>query len=173
MQHLPTEGPVILVTNCVDMQSCLQLVSATDRTTKVVLIEDPAALSDGFLLRTLAERANVIAVRPKQDVQRAWQEALATLQGGHLLAISLVHEEHGADIAALLQKLRHDTNAPLLPVFCGTLDDAAGVAPRVRVVFGEIMTQAGNNSLEDCKKAIGELGDWIRKNDDIAGTGHH
>jgi MFS family permease len=196
MQHLPTEGPVILVTNCKDMQSCLQLVSATDRTTKVVLIEDPAAMVDGILLRNLAERANFILVRPDDDVQTAWHEALKTLQNGHLLAISLVHEEHAAEIAALLQTLRQQTSAPVLPVYCGSLDDgaAAGVTPRVRVVFGEVMTrmaadlaaiQAGAptsnavqtspadlGTLADCKKAIDELGEWIRENDDKAGSDH-
>src|SRR5262249_36697695 len=194
MHHLPTEGPVILVTNCKDMQSCLQLVSATDRTTKVVLVDDRAAMVDGILLRNLAERANFILVRPDDDVQTVWQEALTTLQNGHLLAISLVHEEHAADIAALLQKLRQQTSAPVLPVYCGSLDDgaAAPVTPRVRVVFGEVMTrmavdlttiQAGapmstaiqtlpadDGTLANCKKAIDELGEWIRENDDRAGS---
>jgi MFS family permease len=197
MQHLPTEGPVILVTNCKDMQSCLQLVSATDRTTKVVLIEDPAALADGILLRNLAERVNFILVRPDDDVQTAWQEALTTLQNGHLLAISLVHEEHAAEIAALLRKLRQQTSAPVLPVYCGSLDGGAAASgtPRVRVVFGEVMTrmaaelaaiQAGApvsnavqtcpedlRTLADCKTAIYELGEWIRANDDKAGSDHH
>jgi len=39
------------------MESCLQLVSATDRTTKVVLVEDATALQDGALLRTLGAAA--------------------------------------------------------------------------------------------------------------------
>ena len=51
MQHLPTEGPVILATNSADLQSCLQLVSATDRTTKVVLVEDGTAPTGGVMLR--------------------------------------------------------------------------------------------------------------------------
>jgi hypothetical protein len=179
------------------MQSCLQLVSATDRTTKVILVEDPAAMGNGVLLRNLAERANFILVRPDDDVQTAWQEALTTLQNGHLLAVSLVHEEHAAEIAALLQKLHQQTSAPVLPVYCGSLDDgaAARVTPRVRVVFGEVMTrklvdlaaiQAGaplstaiqtlpadDGILANCKKAIDELGEWIRENDDKAGSDHH
>jgi len=65
MAHLPTEGPVILATNCKDLESCLQMVSATDRTTKVVLVQDPAMLGNGPFLRRLALRHNLILVRPR------------------------------------------------------------------------------------------------------------
>ena len=202
MQHLPTEGPVILATNCNDMQSCLQLVSATDRTTKVILIEDGKTIHDGALLRTLAQGINLIIVRPDPDGRASWlqakREAVRSLQAGHLLAISLVHEEYADAIVALLRELRSQTDAPLLPVYCGSLDDGAvGVTPRVRVVFGEILTQArpvpdstavhagtpvstairtlppDDGTLGDCKKAIDELGKWIRDNDDSAGSDHH
>jgi len=45
------------------------------------------------------------------------------------------------------------------------------MTPRVRVVFGEIKTDGG--SLEDCKKEIAALGEWIRQNDDSAASDHH
>jgi MFS family permease len=169
MAHLPTEGPVILATNCKDLQSCLQLVSATDRTTKVVLVQDPSALGGGPILRLLAMRQNLILVRPDDDMQIAWQEALATLNNGHLLAISLGTEDHAAELAALLHKLQDATRAPILPAYCGALDEAS---PRkIRVVFGEIMTEW--SSLTDCKKSIDELVAWIRANDDMAGGDGH
>jgi len=98
-------------------------------------------------------------------VQIAWQEALATLKDGHLLAISLGNEQHAADLSLLLHKLQDETKAPILPAFCGVLDETR--PPKVRVVFGEIMTKTW--SLADCKKAIDELGVWIRDNDDKAG----
>jgi MFS family permease len=178
MQHLPTEGPVILVTNCVDMQSCLQLVSATDRTTKVIVIEDGNTNHDGALLRLLARRANLIIIRPRPDSESPWleaeQEAVRTLQSGHLLAISLTNEPYADALAKLLGQLRMETAAPILPVFCGSLDDAAtGMTPRVRVVFGEIAGPSATHSLAECKKAIGDLGERIRKNDDMAGSDHH
>jgi MFS family permease len=202
MQHLPTEGPVILVTNCQDMHSCLQLVSATDRTTKVILIDDDKTIHDGALLRTLAQRVNLIIVRPDSEGQAPWLqaklEAFRTLQAGHLLAISLVHEEYADAIAVLLRQLRSETGAPMLPVYCGSLDDGAlGVTPRVRVVFGEIMTkarpvpdstaihagaplstaiqtmQAEDGTLANCKTAIDDLGEWIRENDDREGSDQH
>ena len=70
MQNLPTEGPVILATNCKDMIGCLEMVSATDRTTRVVLIEDEKSLQNGALLRALATRFNLIIVPPRGRVNR-------------------------------------------------------------------------------------------------------
>jgi hypothetical protein len=149
----------------------LQLVSATDRTTKVILIEDDKTVQDGALLRGLARRANLITIRPDSRGEVIWQEAeqeaTRTLRAGHLLAISVTNEQYADAIARLIGQLRLEINAPLLPVYCGSLDE--GTTPRVRVVFGEIAAQ----SLEDCKKAIGELGAWIRQNDDSAESEQH
>jgi MFS family permease len=175
MQNLPTEGPVILATNCGDLQSCLQLVSATDRTTGVILIDDHAAVRDGALLRQMAKRANLITVHPnsdgKLDLTSAKEHAVETLRNGHLLAISLDHPEYADAIAELVQQLRAETNAPVVPVFCGSLDEGVnGVTPRVRVVFGEAPTDSSIAALQD---AIKKQGEWIRQHDDIAGTEHH
>jgi MFS family permease len=189
MQNLPTEGPVILATNCKDLIECLQLVSATDRSTKVVLIEDGEAPHDGVVLRLLAERESLIVVHPAEgdaSWQRAKRQALDTLRGGHLLAISLDHDEQSSAVAALVHQLHMETDAPLLPVFCGSLDDhQPGVTPRIRIVFGEIHKlpppavdanlgpSAELFALAECKQEIVKLGDWIRANDDSAGTELH
>ncbi len=190
MQNLPTEGPVILATNCKDMIGCLQLVSATDRSTKVILIDDGDAAQGGPLLCLLARRSSLIVVPLDRDGPAAWvqakNDALRTLRGGHLLAISLDHDEQAGAIAALVHQLHQETNAPLLPVFCGALDEnVPGVAPRIRVVFGEMLSlpppalqpESGPLPellvLDECKKAIVKLGDWIRENDDRAGGDDH
>jgi hypothetical protein len=93
---------------------------------------------------------------------------LQALQDGHLLAISLAHAEHAADIAALVQELQSSTGAPIVPVFCGSLD--GGATPRVRIVFGEATTAT---SLAELQAEIQKHGDWIQANDDKAGGGHH
>jgi hypothetical protein len=201
MANLPTEGPVILATNCKDMAGCLQLVSATDRTTRVVLVGDDESLPYGPVLRALAKRTSLISVQPEQAVswQQAKLHALQTLRDGHLLAISLEHPEFSDAVAALVHDLHTQTNAPLLPVYCGSLD-ASGAMQRIRVVFGELMAKAlpsveptaiqvgaptvaavqpeerpiaELHALTDCKQAISRLGEWIRQNDDVAGSDHH
>lgn len=200
MQHLPTEGPVILATNCADLTSCLLLISATDRTTKIVLVTDPRSLQDGPLLLWMAKHHNLITIDPDDDATHAQYQALQTLKDGHLLAVSVQNEKHAADIAALLHELQHKTGAPILPTYCGSLDED-GYKPRIRVIFGEVMTeravekavaaaveagppvatplQEGTSAsgdlalLDDCKKAIARLSEWIRNNDATAGTEAH
>jgi MFS family permease len=172
VQHLPTEGPVILATNSADLQRCLQLVSATDRTTKVVLVEDGTALAGGVLLRRMAERTNIIAIHPRDVASwtAAREEALRTLRGGHLLAVSVANEAQATGIDEFLRELQRQTNAPLLPVYCGALE-----VGRVRVVFGERSAPGTADAvitINDCKKAIGQLGEWIRANDSTAGMEH-
>lgn len=169
MQHLPTEGPVILTTDCHDLTSCLQLVSATDRTTKVILVEEAGAIDEDGLLRTMALGSNLILVRRGSDGTISWadaeRQALETLQAGHLLAISVDGGAANDGLATLAQHLQKETGAPMLPVFCGQFDSGENdVTPRVRVVFGEVAPSEA--SLNDCKLLIAGLGEWIRGNDE-------
>jgi len=178
MQHLPTEGPVVLATNARDLKGCLQLISATDRTTKVVLIEDPAALQNGSLLLWMARNTNLILIRPDHNATEARAIAMKTLDDGHLLAVSIHNEKHANDIATLLGELQRKTGAPILPVYCGSLDADVSTSPRVRVVFGEMKVEKATDAhdaalLQDCVVAIGKLGDWIRDHDDLAGMDAH
>ena len=39
MDRLPTSGPVILATNAADLDACLSVLSATDRTTRFILVQ--------------------------------------------------------------------------------------------------------------------------------------
>ena len=200
MHNLPTEGPVILATNCKDMRSCLQLVSATDRSTKVVLVDTGAGFPDGELLRQMALYFSLILVDAGPNNAASWQHAKRkaerTLRGGHLLAVSVENDAQAGAIAEFLADLRRATGAPLLPVYCGSLDDGvSGITPRIRVVFGEMMTAEGDrdsrraaasaghsdrtkltsalDTIHECKNAIEQLGVWIRANDDHAGAEHH
>ena len=203
MQNLPTEGPVILACNCKDLIGCLQLVSATDRSTEVILVEDGSNLQDGVLLRRMALYFSIVAVQPGPNLQESWRHARhaaeRTLKGGHLLAVGVDNDGQATELDAFLGELRAKTKAPIVPVYCGSLDDGApGVKPRIRVVFGEMMMPGTPEppafregeplavaftasalapppaiTVDDCKKAITRLGVWIRENDGVAGTDEH
>ncbi len=179
MHNLPTEGAVILVTNCKETKSCLQLVSATDRTTKAIMVDDGKANGVGPIVAALARRSSLIVVKADAGPEgwlSAKRAALQTLQDGHLLAVNVEDAEHADAIAGLVNELRQQTGAPLLPVFCGALDaDNLGVSPRVRIVFGEILTPSAvpdPKQLTECKQAIDKLGVWIRDNDESVGGAH-
>ncbi len=167
LKHLPTNGPVVLPTNCTTLRCGLQLVSVTDRTTKVVL---PAGYDRAIgvgILRALAPRTTVIEMPAAAAGPAAWdavvREAEHALACGHLLAVAV--ESGDGDVGAFIARVRRDTAAPVIPVFCGPLDPAERV-PRVRVVFGQ--PAKPDAALADVRAEIDKLGDWVRHNDDAA-----
>jgi MFS family permease len=171
LKNLPTNGPVVLATNCENLRSGLILVSVTDRTTKVLL---PAGYDRAMgigILRTLAPRTTVIEMPPATASAADWdsvrRRAEAALADGHLLAVAVDGPGVDGDLQAFVTHVRQDTQAPIVPVFCGALDPAEP-RPRVRVVFGQ-QAKAGAG-LAEVRAEIDKLGDWIRHNDDTAGA---
>jgi MFS family permease len=171
MQHLPTNGPVILATNCNRLEPGLQVVSATDRSTLFVLWEKPEGREPARLLRALANRSSV-AEMSKAD-HAAWlgahERAKKAMRHGDLLAITV--DGHADDeVQSLINDLRRLTPAPIIPVYCGSLDAPGVPKPRVRVVFGEPVPE--NATLDEVRERIRQLGEWVRQNDDVAAAAH-
>lgn len=168
MQHLPTNGPVLLATNCDTLHAGLQLVSVTDRSTTVVLVEAPGG-DDVSLLRNLAQRTSVVLING-QDAS-VWQDAekraRATLDQGDMLALGVDGQDASTARESFLRELHRHSGAPLVPVFCGPLDEGAAV-PRVRVVFGQAVSPEA--TLDDLRREIRLLAEWIKLHDDIAGV---
>jgi MFS family permease len=174
LKNLPTNGPVVLATNCESLESGLQLVSVTDRTTKVVL---PAGYDRSIgigILRTLAPRTTVIELPAPGAPPPAWDhvrsEAEETLAGGHLLAVSVDGPAANDPLEAFVEQVRRDTSAPIVPVFCGPLDPAEAT-PRIRVVFGQ--PAKPDATAADVRTEIHRLADWVRHNDDAAAADDH
>lgn len=171
MQHLPTSGPVLLATNAYTLDGSLQLVSATDRATKVVLVEQGPLHDGSRLLRALARRFSLIELREGQLTPEAWERARFaarhTLAEGHLLAVSVGAGEHADEVEAFLTEMHAATGAPVLPVYCGPLDpiDAHSRPERVRVIFGAALPD--RTTLDDVRKAIEHLAEYARTHDDV------
>jgi MFS family permease len=169
LKNLPTSGPVVLATNCHTLRSGLQLVSVTDRTTKVLL---PAGYDRAIgigVLRALTRGTTVIEMPAEAASAAEWDhvrvQAEAALAGGHLLAVAVDDDGGDGDLQAFLGQVRLDTAAPIVPVFCGVLDPAERM-PRVRVVFGQPLK--ADAALADARAEIHRLGEWVRHNDDAA-----
>lgn len=171
MHNLPTNGPVLLATNCDRLENSLQLISVTDRFTTVV-VPHPAASDGNGLLRQAAQRTNLVLVNgPGADAwKEAYARARAALANGDMLAVGVDGEAASSDVDEFLRQLRATTGAPLVPVFCGPLDPHAA-KPRIRVVFGE--ASAPQATLADLRSQIQHLGEWIRRNDDTAAILDH
>jgi MFS family permease len=178
MHNLPTNGPVILATNCAGLDSTLQLLSVTDRYTTCVVAGPQAVgllrfLEPGSLVELSAEKLTATRDRLKD-----------ALVHGNLVALPVEQAlEHSEKLFADMRELAAGMSVagqpalkpvPIVPVFCGPLDpNMNGQYPRaIRVVFGEAV--ASGASVEDIRVGIRQLGDWIRLNDHKQEThGHH
>lgn len=171
MEHLPTSGPVLLATNCETLERSLQLVSATDRSTVLVLHERDNGQIQGGLLAALAHRTNLLRVDSDspEEWQRIHDRARRVLQRGNLLGVSVEGPSPPAGAESFLDLMRLEFQAPIVPVYCGPIDPTEN-PPRVRVVFGAACAPGATG--EDIRRQIRHLGEWIKENDHLAGHGH-
>src|SRR5262249_54362294 len=125
LNNLPSEGPVILAANCDSFETCMQVVTATDRFTRFVLLESDPDEKPPWLLRYLARRTGLVALQPTGETQKAWDRALAkaakALGQGHLIGITADGRSTNLQMVNLLQELRRSFSTPILPVYCGAL----------------------------------------------------
>src|SRR5262249_30389976 len=77
LHNLPSDGPVILATNCDRFDSCMQVVTATDRFTRFILLEHDDDEHPPWLLRYLARRTGLVPLQAHGTTQEAWDKALA------------------------------------------------------------------------------------------------
>lgn len=171
-KYLPSSGPAILATNCETLEGSLQLVSATDRATVLVLHENGGGGGlHGGLLSTLAHRSNLLRVQ--SDTPEEWQHARdrgrRVLARGNLLGISVAGSQPPAGAESFLEEMRQEFQAAVIPVYCGPLDPAEP-QPRIRVVFGEALPPGA--TVEEIRQKVRHLGEWIKENDNLAGTEH-
>ncbi|MBI3410074.1 MAG: MFS transporter [Planctomycetes bacterium] len=166
MQHLPTSGPVLLASNCDRLENSLQLISATDRYTTVVLT-DPACDGDWSILSSLARRSSLVLLSASSGLETAEDRARAAFSQGNMLALG-IDGQVTPELAKLFDEFRGQ--APLVPVFCGAIDQGER-KPRIRVVFGEVMN--GDSTLEDLRERLRVLAESVRKHDDTIDVATH
>jgi MFS family permease len=171
VNNLPSNGPVILATNCDRFQTCMQVLAATDRFTRFILLE--SADDDEPqrpLLRYLAARTGLVILRPETTSTEAWDKALVKaskcLDKGDLLGLTFASPERAQEGERFLQELTARKAATLLPVFC----DAAGSPngrhsrpQRVRVIIGHPLRPEA--SVDDVRRSLQAIADWIQQAD--------
>jgi acyl-[acyl-carrier-protein]-phospholipid O-acyltransferase/long-chain-fatty-acid--[acyl-carrier-protein] ligase len=177
LNNLPSEGPVILATNCDHFESCMQVVTATDRFTRFVLLESDPDERPPWLLRYLARRTGLMALSPVGEKREAWNKALAkssvSLRQGNLVGLTADGRGPNAEMVKLFQELRRSVDAPVLPVYCGSLSPdpshkgRTAVIRRIQVVIGQPLRK--DATAEEIRQRIHLLGEWMRQTD-LAGT---
>jgi len=173
-QHnLPSNGPVILATNCDRFETCMQVVTATDRYTRFILLESEDDERPPWLLRYLARRTGLVALPKWKAPAEAWDKALAkasrALGEGHLLGVTADGDGPRPEMIELLHDLRRLTAAPILPVYCGELSPPAGSGPkpmlrRMQVVIGRPLPIDATGA--EIRLAIHVLGEWMRQTEE-------
>jgi len=168
-QNLPSDGPVILATNCDRFETCMQVVTATDRYTRFILLESDEDESPPWLLRYLARRTGLVALPKHKAPSEAWDKALAkaskALGQGHLLGVTADGDGPTPEMVELLELLRAGRSVPIVPVYCGELSHADGghkpVIRRMQVVFGHELSP--DATAAEIRRGIHVLGEWMHQ----------
>lgn len=165
--HLPSQGPCILATNCDRFLDCLNVVAATERFTRFILLENGKPDAPYPLLRWLTRQAGLVTLNPEKAGPADWREArdkaTATLGREHMVAITLAGTSPAQELDLLAADLRE--KAPIVPVWCGPSQPGGGQP--VPVVIGHpVPPQA---SMDEVRQAIHRLRDLSRSEDE-AGT---
>src|SRR5262249_4887859 len=124
VNNLPTEGPVILATNCDRFDDCMQVLAATDRYTRFILVDNPADNAPRPLLRFLARQTGMVVLPARSASPAAWDMALAVtlkeLGRGNMVGVTVEGEVPTADMEKFLEDVHNLTPTVIVPVYCGT-----------------------------------------------------
>ncbi|MGE5194161.1 MAG: hypothetical protein ACM3U2_16820, partial [Deltaproteobacteria bacterium] len=144
IEHMPTDGPVLLLTNCSIFHAVLDLIAGVDRSPRVVLVEQSPP--ERSWLRRLARHSRLIsvpAVPGAAEWNGALQSGIRTLQKGEMVALTVNQADCAADISRLIDAWRAAApGAVVLPVCCTAAmpspAESPGSALRYpRVIFGQ------------------------------------
>jgi MFS family permease len=161
IQHLPTEDPAILATNCRRFQDAMHVLGATDRTVRFLLSETERDDVPAPFLRSLAKQNGMIILAPTAadgELNMAAAEGNESLSKGHLVALnadSVPAFEH------LLNALRSEYAVPIVPVYCFTQSSSSGRSHKVRVIIGEVLRT--DTSPDDIRRCLERLVEEIAK----------
>jgi MFS family permease len=141
--NLPADGPVILATNCERFQESLQVIAATDRYTRFILLESAADDAPRPILRYLARRTGLVALRAGTIDPETFSKAIArgtrALDAGNLLGITLKTDEMPSEAHQLLNRLQDSKQVPILPIHCARSFTETGSLQPARVVIGDLL----------------------------------
>jgi MFS family permease len=77
VNNLPSDGSVILATNCDRFDDCMQVLAATDRYARFILVENLSNEKHPPLLRFLAKQTGLVVLPRREKEPAAWDMALA------------------------------------------------------------------------------------------------
>ena len=162
--RLPASGPVILATNAADLDECLSVLSATDRTTRFVLVQAAGDQKLSWFARKLAGRDMLAVVREGKPVD--WNEvtskANAALDRKEVVGLPLGASYPSGWLEQLLEQAGPERSAMVLPVRVDRWEKESGKGRRIYLLAGEPLNPGA--TLEETRRAVeqlaGSLEDW-------------
>jgi MFS family permease len=125
MNNLPSEGPLILVTNCRKVESILLVLAVTDRYTRFIYEDKAGEAALPATLRLFLWQSRLAVLGPGSTTPEARAKALAlaerTLARGNIVGLAAGNDlgpDHENGLLEDLEELAKPTSASLLPVFC-------------------------------------------------------
>ncbi|HTU93963.1 MAG TPA: MFS transporter [Gemmataceae bacterium] len=113
LNHLPDKGPVVVATNARDLEACLHIVSATDRATRFLLVDDGQSAPLPAWLRLAAKGASLGRWLPGvngKDEQLLRRTIEHELSRGGVVALA-------CGSGRITERLLGELAVPLLPVW--------------------------------------------------------
>jgi len=162
IEHMPTNGPVLLLANADILPAALDLVAAVDRFPHMMFVEPPEFKRTWLLW--CARHMGWISIPPfatAPEWNRALQTGTEALRKGGMVALTVNQPACAAEIARLIDAWRSaEPNAVVLPVDCTSGTTATGrsstlASPYPRVIIGASL--APSTSLDGVLAAIDRL----------------
>jgi acyl-[acyl-carrier-protein]-phospholipid O-acyltransferase/long-chain-fatty-acid--[acyl-carrier-protein] ligase len=169
LNNLPSDGPVILATNCETPERCMQVLTATDRFIRFILPETPPVHHLGPVLGYLTRRTHLALLKPGKvtgaELDRTLADAVAVLERGEMIGLPANGRSTLFDVDAFLGRLRAKfPGAQVMPVYCGAPNGngANGHAGRhdVWVLLGRTLLVEATAA--EIRQRVHALEAWLR-----------
>jgi 1-acyl-sn-glycerol-3-phosphate acyltransferase len=161
IDHLPSEEPAVLATNCDRFTESMHVLACTDRRVRFILHEHAPMEEYTRVLRFLAKNTGMIVLPagPVAAGERAGAAAAAqrTLDQGDVVALTVDGAQVEGVFGSLLAAIQQHRPAPIIPVYCATLPDPKRPddPKRVRVIIGEALPPQATP--EEVRRALAAL----------------
>lgn len=164
LEHLPSDGPVLLATNCERFDQCIQVLAATDRFTRFFLIERELD-EESRWLRFLTKRTGLMLLHPGTSTAEEWsaarRAAVGTLATEDVVGLTVVANNAAHETKTIYDALRIQKGTTILPVNCTTSSPstrgkgAGSTMRRARVAIGAPLDPT--TSIEELRITIEKL----------------
>ncbi len=169
VNNLPSEGPVILATNCDRPEKCMLVLAATDRVIRWLLLENAPHQRLPLLLRTMVKPISLAVLKPHRQTPEALERALAraveVLQRGEVVGLPADTESGTFDVEKFLHELRERVPAArVVPVYCGP-DDVRNGKEKGKVWIAFDKPAETEMTAGEIRDHIHRLGDYVLEQD--------